>query len=188
MNTAFGKEGLQMSRVLRKLNDSRFDEVYSIMKTSFNKNERRNYAGQKEVLAHKDYRLYGATNDNNELMAFMATWEPGNFIYLEHFAVDQNCRSGGIGGSMLSDFLKERQLPMILEVELPDTDIAKRRIEFYKRIGLSLNLYGYKQLRLNKDGGEPPYLYFMTYPEAIDEKKFLEYKKYLTEVVYKTGV
>lgn len=109
-------------------------------------------------------------------------------MYLEHFAVNKDCRSSGIGGLMLSHYIKQKKQPMVLEVELPNDDISKRRIDFYKRLGFSLNLYEYVQLPLRKKGPRPTQLYFMTYPEAIDEKKFLEYKEFLTNVVYQTGV
>ena len=164
-----------------------FDDMYAIMKQAFPDTEMREYEGQKELLQYDDYRIYGAKDEEGHLIAFIAAWEPGDFLYLEHFAVEECCRGDGMGGKILLDFLKQKDMPIILEVELPETDIAKRRIGFYQRAGFALNTYEYLQPPY-RIGQSPLPLYFMTYPDAIDENKFQEYKKFLYDVVYRAGV
>lgn len=72
-------------------------------------------------------------HDNNQTVGFLNYWEFDTFYYIEHFAIEEQHRSSGYGGKLL-DFLNELfTKPIVLEVELPDTEIAARRIAFYKR-------------------------------------------------------
>lgn len=165
----------------------RYDEVYAIMEQAFPASEMRAYKGQRELLSYDDYKLYGVKDENDKIYAFMATWEPDNFLFLEHFAVLKAFRNGGTGGRLLADFLNEKGLPMVLEVEKPDTEMAKRRINFYERLGFALNYYDYVLPPFQK-GQKPLPLYIMTYPNAIDEKQFMVYQQYLSKVVQQAGL
>ncbi len=70
---------------------------------------------------------------------FIAYWLFGGFAYVEHFAVDGSCRGQGTGSQTLA-LLRGRvgQKPVVLEVELPKNDTARRRIAFYERNGYTL--------------------------------------------------
>ena len=70
-----------------------------------------------------------------------------------------------------------------LEVELPENDIARRRIGFYTRNGFSLNEYHYIQPPMSA-GKNPVPLLIMTTGGAVDEKKFEYIKDKLYEKVY----
>jgi hypothetical protein len=45
---------------------------------------------------------------------------------------------------ILEDFIKGNSNPTLLEVELPDSAINNKRIEFYERLRFKLNLHEYK--------------------------------------------
>ena len=73
-------------------------------------------------------------------------WKFNDFIYIEHFATVSSLRGQGIGQSALHTFIKGTEgLPIVLEVELPHTPLAKRRIGFYERVGLSVVQRPYDQ-------------------------------------------
>lgn len=75
----------------------------------------------------------------------MTVWAFDGFKYIEHFAVYEHMRGSGIGSEVLS------ALPgvVVLEVEPAESgEMARRRIEFYRRNGFEL---------LDVDYVQPPY-------------------------------
>lgn len=76
--------------------------------------------------------------DGNEPVGLMTIWSLDGFSYIEHFAINPELRSSGFGSNVLNILEKEIEQPIILEVEIPNNNTAKRRIEFYKRYGFKL--------------------------------------------------
>ena len=128
------------------MNEREFDKIFALMEVSFPESERRTYAGQKELLANQHYRLITETDNNNQIFAFLAAWEFPLFRFVEHIAVDPIMRGSGLGGKMMTKYMKESIKPILLEVEHPDTELAQRRIGFYERLGFHLNPFEYVQL------------------------------------------
>lgn len=66
-------------------------------------------------------------------------WRFKEFDYVEHFAVDPSLRGRGVGAAAieaLAAMSAARGVPVVLEVELPETGRdARRRIAFYERCG-----------------------------------------------------
>lgn len=168
------------------MNLREFDEVYAIMKASFPDSERRTYAGQKELLADPHYRLITETDDNNDIIAFMAVWEFPQFRFVEHIAVDPDTRGSGIGGKLMSTYIGESAKHVILEVEPPDTDLAQRRISFYERLGFHLNSFEYVQPPIQTGQPDLP-LKIMSYPQSLTEAEFVLYREILYAKVYKAA-
>jgi len=54
------------------------------------------------LLTEPYYRLITETNNNNQIVAFLATWEFPSFWFVEHNAVDPILRGSGVGGKMLT--------------------------------------------------------------------------------------
>ena len=75
-------------------------------------------------------------------------------------------------------------LSELLEVELPEDALTRRRIGFYERHGLVFNSYPYLQPPMRKGQGVLP-LRLMTKPAAIDAKTYQRYKKRIHSIVYK---
>ena len=148
--------------LIELLNDKNFDEVYALMKTSFPADERRTYSEQKELLSNPIYKIYISKNfRTGQIEAFAALWLFDDFTFIEHLAVNPNHRNAGIGTRFLNGILKIQEKTVCLEVELPDTEIAVRRIGFYERNGFFLNEYHYEQPPISK-GRKPIRLYIMT--------------------------
>ncbi|MBD8499594.1 GNAT family N-acetyltransferase [Paenibacillus arenosi] len=166
------------------MKDQEFDTIFEIMQDSFPECERRTYAGQKELLNDPHYRIISKVNDLNQVVAFLAVWEFPLFRFVEHIAVTTAGRGSGIGGKLMSDYIAESQTPIILEVELPDTDLAQRRIGFYERLGFHLNFFGYEQPSLQRGQPTVP-LKVMSYPRLLTEEEFALYKDMLYSKVYK---
>lgn len=161
-----------------------FDDIFEIMDEAFPDSEMRTYEKQKDLLNDKYYRIITKKNENNKVIAFMAVWEFNDFTFVEHLATSRDARGSGIGTKFLCEYINEAQKPIILEVEPPNTEIAKRRIGFYQRIGFCLNDFPYKQPPLREGHGWSP-LMVMTYPSPIHEKEFKKYKDKIYKESYK---
>ncbi|CAH0118660.1 hypothetical protein PAE9249_01152 [Paenibacillus sp. CECT 9249] len=168
------------------MNDKRFDQVFTIMNASFPEIERRTYAGQKKLLSDPHYRLITETDDSDDIIAFLAVWEFSSFRFVEHIAVDPAIRGGGIGGKLMTAYIRESSKPILLEVEPPATDVAERRIHFYERLGFRLNPFEYVQPPLQKGQPELP-LQMMSYPQLLTEEEFALFQEILYTKVYKVA-
>lgn len=165
--------------MLEKMMRESFDAVYKIMEQSFPEDERRPYTEQKALLDNPVYSIYIDNNEN----AFIATWEFENFIFIEHFAVKKECRNTGLGSKMLLEFIEKQEKTVCLEVELPEAELAKRRINFYERNGFFLNEYDYFQPPISKGKKMVP-LMIMTSKNKVSEDTFKNLRNILYKEVY----
>lgn len=162
-----------------------FENVYPILEASFPVTELRTKEKQEELLAREGYRLYGVKAETGGYFAVIAAWELAeDFVYLEHFAVAEKKRNGGLGGKLLEDFLAWYDRKAVLEVEVPEDALTKRRVGFYQRHGFFYNDYPYLQPPM-RPGQEMLPLRLMTRPEPIDEKEYLRYRDLIHWQVYR---
>lgn len=168
---------------LKKLEREDFEQVWNIMEHSFPLDERRTYRGQKEILEDSHYKLYGC-KENRTVIAFFAVWKFENMAFVEHFAVDEHYRNGGIGAKLLQELLEILAVPTVLEVEPPEAELPQRRIKFYERNGFVLNPYDdYVQPALSDVGKELP-LMIMTYPKGVSREQYEQIRDTLYREVY----
>ncbi len=126
-------------------NTELLDKIEETYNASFPVAERRDFSLVKELLDSQPFfNLYVLLQDN-AYVGFISIWNFGSFVYVEHFAIDEQARNGGIGRIALQQFMEQFNLPIILEVELPEDEMSKRRIGFYERIGFSLCNVSYFQ-------------------------------------------
>ncbi len=161
------------------------EAIWQLMVDSFPYEERRSRNDQEKVMQHPVYRLKDIRNANQELVGFISYWLLPGFVFVEHFAVSEPLRCQGMGAQLLTEHCLERYAgqPIILEVERPDTELAKRRIAFYERLGFIRNPYTYMQPSYHSDGDELPLL-LMSYPTAIDYELFRKVRTHLYREVY----
>ncbi len=167
-----------------RISESEFEEFYSLMKLSFPKSERRTKAAFKKLCNGEErYKIY-ALFSKNHLCAFLTVWEFENFTFGDHFAVLPTLRGGGIGSKMLASLKENCTLPFIIEVELPEDEMARRRIGFYERSGLVLCDFDYMLPAMQK-GCESLPMRIMAYPAPLSEKEFEPIKNQIYKTVYK---
>ena len=162
--------------MIRQFDREDFDSVYAIMEKSFPRDEHRPYEEQKALLDNEHYNIRVAT-DGGKVVAFIAYWKLKNLLYIEHFATDPECRGRGIGAMILSDICRENDGTVCLEVEPPETEMAKRRIGFYQRNGFYLCPCPYVQPAISK-GRTPVPLQIMSTKGVLDEAEFEMVKRY----------
>ncbi len=165
--------------MIEKLERKEFDRVYAIMERSFPLEEYRPYEAQKALLDDSAYTIY-VTKEKGMILGFAAVWEMGSWLFLEHLAVEPECRNRGIGAELLG-FLTQKRC--CLEVEPPETEFSRRRIDFYRRNGFFLNDYPYVQPSLG-EGRSPVPLYIMTSGSTITPEGFTKLKDLLYTRVY----
>lgn len=119
-----------------------FDEAFAIYEASFPKEERRSRELQIELLENKQYN-FDIIVDKEECVGILLWWLIGNYRYIEHFAINPKLRNYGIGKKIISAFIAESDIPVVLEVEKPEDTLTKRRVEFYKRQGFQITNHEY---------------------------------------------
>lgn len=171
--------------MLSRLYRTDFEQIFEIMERSFPKDEYRTYEGQKTLFDEDVYSVYGLIGkDSREIQGFITIWEYDEVAFVEHLAVNPLYRNKGLGSQILKEAAQMLNKMLCLEVELPETEIAARRIGFYKRNGYFLNEYPYIQPALAK-GQDPVPLLIMTTEKALSEEEFENIKMLLYKNVYK---
>ena len=168
--------------MLTVLKTSEFDAVYALMEKSFPEDERRPFAEQRALLSNPVYKIYGLREEQS-VIAFAAVYQFDTFMFVEHLAVAPSHRNGGLGALILRELGKISKDRICLEVEPPETEMAKRRIGFYQRNGFALCPYPYVQPAISK-GRTPVPLQIMSTKGILDEAEFETIKKVLYERVY----
>lgn len=176
--------------MLERMRPEVFDQVFSIMERSFPADEYRTYEEQKELLLEPRYHIYVCMRRDPDcacVEAFLSVWQFEDFTYIEHLASDPAIRGQGLGSAILQEAAAFFPKQICLEVEPPDTELAKRRIAFYQRNGFYLNSYPYIQPPISK-GKRPLPLMIMTSGAGITEERFQELRTELYREVYKQSV
>ncbi|MBR4287874.1 MAG: GNAT family N-acetyltransferase [Clostridia bacterium] len=168
-----------MERVLAE----NFNEVFSIMEESFPINEYRSYKKQMELLSVPEYSLYCKRIDG-KIAGFLSFWDLNEVIFIEHFAIKKELRGKGLGKEMLSELFAEKSGPFCLEVELPENEVARRRVAFYERMGLFFYDYPYTQPSMDH-GRDPIPLRIMTNIPSLSKERFETLRDLLYKCVYK---
>lgn len=110
---------------------------------TFPENERRLYKSAEHVanfIKEKGGKFHGFVYDDggDDFVGFLTYWTFRDYVYIEHFAVDPAHRGKNIGRRMLSHLFDIAGPDILIEVEKPDTDEARRRVSFYEKCGFRL--------------------------------------------------
>lgn len=113
-------------------------EMLQLYKEAFPADERRSWDTSKDVTnfmdSHKDMYMSFIRDENNSFAGFIIYWNlTEKTIYVEHLATLPYLRGNGLGAMLISNLINTSGCRVLLEVEPPDNDISRRRIEFYRR-------------------------------------------------------
>lgn len=121
---------------------------------------------------------------NDELpIGFITYWDLDNFYYIEHFATNKALRNGGYGKLSIEHFCHLSDRPIVLEVEKPKNEMAKRRINFYQRQGFKLWHKEYFQPPYKEEDHNIP-MYLMVYGNLNEKTDYEEVKTQIHNIVY----
>lgn len=154
--------------------------VEELMHASFPKSERRDDILQrKNTDFNSKFSTYLITEDNNSTeevsktetyIGFITLWNLDGFTYAEHLATSPKVRNKGYGAKIIEALLNMVEGTIVLEVELPEDELSKRRIGFYKRCGFELCNKPYMQPPYRKDGESIPMHIMYTGKDNIDNE------------------
>ena len=161
-----------------------FEQAWELYKKSFPPEERRQLRTQRKIMNHPQYR-FDVITDNNHLTGILLWWRFDELRFIEHIATSPCIRGKGYGRQILQQFIEETATtPVVLEVERPTTEINKRRIAFYQRLGFVYNDYPYQQPPYKKGGSFIP-MALMTCPDAITKNEVNLFCEKYHPVIYK---
>ena len=159
------------------------DELQKIYFDSFPPDERREWKEMKELVHLNKFRL-NQIFDDQALIGLISIWSLTNFLFIEHFAISESYRGKGIGSQILKQIIEEKSIRIVVEVEEPNNEYARRRIAFYERQGFSFGNEVYYQ---------PPYscnknkvrMLLMSFPDKIPTLQFPDIRARLYREVYR---
>ena len=159
--------------------NSDFKEIYE---TSFPDDERREWTQLLEILDNKQFIL-NEIYDQQKYLGFISIWNLTEFNFIEHFAIRNTEQGKGYGTQTMEHVLSTNSKPIVLEIEEPLTETARKRMEFYERLNFTVNDFSYFQ---------PPYsigkssvkLLLMSYPAKIKPEDFERIKDQIYHWVY----
>jgi len=151
---------------------------------SFPPNERRDVDKMMKLYQSETPFFISITIEEGRRVGFITYWKLGDFIFVEHFSIVPEFRNGGYGRKVIELFIREMTKPILLEVELPVTDLAKRRIDFYQRLGFKRwENIEYEQPPYTKNEHAIP-MNLMSWGNVDVEENFTEIRKKIYKKVY----
>lgn len=170
---------------MQEMQREEFLQVFHLMEESFPPEEYRPRKEQEALLRDPAYHIcVRRAEETGKICAFIAAWDFGTWVYIEHFAVSPDCRGAGLGGKMLREALASFGRRVVLEVEPPTDEMTCRRVGFYRRNGFSLNRYAYRQPSISA-GRRPVPLLLMTTGGEITREEFDRVRALLYRRVYR---
>ncbi len=158
---------------MRLAKTEEFDQIFAILEENFPRDEHRGKTAQRAILSDPRYRIY-VEGKVGEIQGFIGVWQLTGVTFIEHFAVAAPFRNKGLGAKMLHELCAFVAAPLCLEVELPDTALARRRISFYERNGFFYNDYPYAQPAFSPDRAAVPLRLMTSSPLTAAEFKALK--------------
>lgn len=162
---------------------SLYTYMEQLMTTSFPSEEYRPLEELRHYTDNKPHFYCNIILHHDIPVGFITYWNFGHFYYVEHFAIDPSQRNGGHGKNVLNHLCQQINKPIVLEVEMPEEEIAVRRINFYKRQGFDLWEKAYMQPPYKAGDDYLPML-LMAYGNLKCEQDFEQVKDRIHQEVY----
>jgi ribosomal protein S18 acetylase RimI-like enzyme len=156
--------------------------IQALYQSAFPADERREFGDLLALAETQNEMQIKIKKLGGELLGFIIYWEFENFIYVEHFAVNERFRGNGHGAKIFQNFLQNAKKTIILEVEPPENLVAEKRIKFYERLGMILNYFPYTQPPYST--GKNPVNMLIMSSKNINENDFKSIKNEIFEKVY----
>lgn len=163
---------------------SLFSKAWSLYEKSFASEYRRSLQKQKVIMKSEGYHFLVYAKDA-KVLGFIALWNLDDFVFIEHLAVQEECRSKGIGSDMVK-FVKSataQGTKVIIEAERPLTPLQERRIHFYENLEFVRNSFVYFQPSYGKNKPPMPLL-ILSHPRRLSGTEFESMTGAIHRIVY----
>jgi hypothetical protein len=172
-----------MIQLLSVTNPDRLNfEFKQIYESSFPEDERRDWNQLLELFGNKQFSL-NEIYHQARFLGFITFWDLEEFSFIEHFAIQTSEQGKGYGTLAINQVLSMNSKPVILEVEEPFMETARKRILFYERLNFSVNNQSYFQPPYSLDKNSVKML-LMSYPSEIETSDFERIKAQIHDSVY----
>lgn len=125
--------------------DRDLQTLFSLYREAFPEEERREEGQLLRLVEEKKEMVFNVVETDGELAGLFVYWKFREFYYLEHLAVYPELRNRKIGQQVLEYVDRTLKGCRILEVEPPLTEMAARRIAYYRRNGYEVVEKTYEQ-------------------------------------------
>ncbi len=157
-----------------------FNKAMKLYENSFPSHEKRDIQSILHILHKPEYHC-NYIDENDTFLGILFYWETKDFIYIEHFAIEPAYRGQQYGERALKK-IQQKDKPIILEIDPPITDIARRRESFYQNLGYEKNPFIHLHPPYEKNG-QPYLLQLMSFPHQITKKTYHHFFHYLEHKV-----
>lgn len=175
-----------MSLEICRINTTRTGDYHFIEKLliqAFPKEEYRELADFRFLTIHESHFHNNLIANDGVPLGLVTYWDMGAFCYIEHFAILPKMRNRGYGHEVLEYLKTYLDCPLVLEVECPVEEMARRRIAFYQRQGFLLWQHDYLQPPY-RSGDTPLPMLLMVYGALDETADFESVKRMIHQVVY----
>lgn len=177
---------MNKSLVLKKITDSKdtnFARFAFLYQSSFPIEELRPLSKHIDLMKSCPFMETYCLLEENEVRTIIVLWRLTHCIYIDYLATDVSFRNRHYGEKSLKIFLEKSLQPVVVEVELPDNELAIRRIGFYQRLGFHLEEhFNYCMPNYNNKGFTPMNL--MIYPSLMSNEDCKNIAAEIYEKVY----
>lgn len=160
--------------------DGRFAPAMDLYAHSFPAHEQREAPAQEAALACGDYH-FDLICDGDAFVGLLLYWQAPEFLYVEHFCTRPGLRGRGYGALALA-LLREKGIPVILEIDPPVDEVSRRRLAFYRRAGYRENPFPHVHPPYRADRAGHP-LVVLSCPEALTPAQYGRFYAYLCQNV-----
>ena len=146
---------IQLNRITDST-DIVFQKLVKLYIEAFPESERREIQQLEELLKTEPLMHFNAVECDGDLSGLFVYWDLDGFYYMEYLAVFAEMRNKKIGQQVLDWIKVHLKGGCIFEVEPAETEMALRRIHFYKRNGYLVLDKNYRQPSYKGDHEEFP--------------------------------
>lgn len=171
---------------IKSTEDKYFARVWEIYCCSFPEHEKRTLEQQQRIMDNSHF-IMEAYLENGEVIGLNGYWDFGQYLYIEHFAMAREARSGGRGSLAMREFLGRSTVPVVLEIDPVVDEISERRLEFYQRLGYVVNPHKHQQ-NPYRNGDEAFDLVVLTYPAEVSAEVYRDFKDNQDNIVLRRFV
>ena len=170
-------------RKICKSDVSLFYYAKDVIESTFPENEYRSFDQLQNLIEAEERFKINIIYNNNEQVGVISYWNFDDFYFIELLATEEKCRNQGIGSQLLQLICKQMDKPIILEIELPTSELTIRRKAFYERNNFVTwpNIYFQPPFR---EGEEIIPLKLCCYGNLNAEKDFENIKRIIHTQVY----
>ena len=152
-----------------------------LFESAFPKEERPPFAAVRDR-EQSNFHFLVATLGEDDPVGILTYWTFPQFVYIEHFAIHPNFRDKGFGKACMLEFMNQFPDQVLFEIEMPNTEQAEHRLEFYTDLGFTPNGNDYMQPSYYGKRLEVPMIIMSKY--ELDDEEFEEVRNTLYKDVY----